>query len=226
VSSPHSTAGYHMSSKCMVASRAGWHACVCDPLAMHGARAWPCARTCKQTACCVRPLPMHRAPGYYLDPSGQEHGPVAPSKIRNWVRKGHFVESVQVRSPTGGSRAGRGGLRGESAEGRARCHAGALLSSASNSCCNCRMWVRHPPCLHRPASLRVASNASSRRLFSLQPFGRPPHQQHPTPPNCIAPPGPLPDALDACRPCGGCHGRGGGPAASSAGRLAGRRPPH
>ncbi|KAI8466600.1 MAG: hypothetical protein J3K34DRAFT_56536 [Monoraphidium minutum] len=37
---------------------------------------------------------------YYLDPSGQEHGPVAPQKIRAWVRKGHFDDNVQVRCRT------------------------------------------------------------------------------------------------------------------------------
>jgi hypothetical protein len=40
---------------------------------------------------------QRRCEWFYVDPSGEEHGPVALQKILNWHKKGHFPEDVKVR---------------------------------------------------------------------------------------------------------------------------------
>jgi hypothetical protein len=40
---------------------------------------------------------QRRCEWFYVDPSGEEHGPVALQKIMNWHKKGHFPEDVKVR---------------------------------------------------------------------------------------------------------------------------------
>jgi hypothetical protein len=37
-----------------------------------------------------------RCEWFYIDPSGEEHGPVPLAKIANWYKKGHFPEDVKV----------------------------------------------------------------------------------------------------------------------------------
>jgi hypothetical protein len=37
-----------------------------------------------------------RCEWFYLDPAGEEHGPVALPKILNWYKKGHFHGEVKV----------------------------------------------------------------------------------------------------------------------------------
>lgn len=40
---------------------------------------------------------QRRCEWFYVDPSGEEHGPVPLQKILNWHKKGHFPEDVKVR---------------------------------------------------------------------------------------------------------------------------------
>jgi hypothetical protein len=37
-----------------------------------------------------------RSEWYYVDPNGEEHGPVKLAKVVNWYKKGHFPDDVQV----------------------------------------------------------------------------------------------------------------------------------
>jgi hypothetical protein len=37
-----------------------------------------------------------RCEWFYVDPAGQEHGPVPFSKLASWYKKGHFPEDVKV----------------------------------------------------------------------------------------------------------------------------------
>lgn len=39
---------------------------------------------------------QRRCEWFYVDPSGEEHGPVALQKIVNWHKKGHFPDDVKV----------------------------------------------------------------------------------------------------------------------------------
>lgn len=39
---------------------------------------------------------QRRCEWFYVDPSGEEHGPVPLQKIINWQKKGHFPEDVKV----------------------------------------------------------------------------------------------------------------------------------
>jgi hypothetical protein len=43
---------------------------------------------------------QRRCEWFYVDPAGEEHGPVPLHKIINWHRKGHFPDDVKVRLPT------------------------------------------------------------------------------------------------------------------------------
>jgi len=47
-----------------------------------------------------------RCEWFYVDPAGEEHGPVPFSKLLSWYKKGHFPEDVKV---CVGGRGGRGG---------------------------------------------------------------------------------------------------------------------
>lgn len=38
-----------------------------------------------------------RCEWFYVDPNGEEHGPVSFSKLLSWYKKGHFPEDVKVR---------------------------------------------------------------------------------------------------------------------------------
>jgi hypothetical protein len=44
-----------------------------------------------------------RCEWFYVDPAGQEHGPVPFSKLASWYKKGHFPEDVKVGVDTGGA---------------------------------------------------------------------------------------------------------------------------
>lgn len=37
-----------------------------------------------------------RCEWFYVDPNGEEHGPVAFQKLMSWYKKGHFPEDVKV----------------------------------------------------------------------------------------------------------------------------------
>jgi hypothetical protein len=39
---------------------------------------------------------QRRCEWFYVDPSGEEHGPVPLQKIMNWHKKGHFPEDVKA----------------------------------------------------------------------------------------------------------------------------------
>jgi hypothetical protein len=39
-----------------------------------------------------------RCEWFYVDPNGEEHGPVAFQKLMSWYKKGHFPEDVKVGS--------------------------------------------------------------------------------------------------------------------------------
>lgn len=39
---------------------------------------------------------LRRSEWFYVDPAGEEHGPVPLSKVAGWHRKGHFTDDVKV----------------------------------------------------------------------------------------------------------------------------------
>jgi hypothetical protein len=37
-----------------------------------------------------------RCEWFYVDPNGEEHGPVPYAKLNSWYKKGHFPDDVKV----------------------------------------------------------------------------------------------------------------------------------
>lgn len=42
-----------------------------------------------------------RCEWFYVDPNGEEHGPVPYTKLSSWYKKGHFPDEVKVRAAGG-----------------------------------------------------------------------------------------------------------------------------
>jgi hypothetical protein len=45
---------------------------------------------------------QRRCEWFYVDPAGEEHGPVPYQKLLSWYKKGHFPDDVKVGRGLGG----------------------------------------------------------------------------------------------------------------------------
>lgn len=83
-----------------------------------------------------------RCEWFYVDPAGEEHGPVSFQKLMGWYKKGHFPDDVKV-----GGRVGRGGVnagvcahacvQGQDPRLLSACNAGRAEGLHDLACCCC-----------------------------------------------------------------------------------------